>query len=45
MTVYVTAISPSSVQRHEHIAGIRWLDSSNSTSNTMTASQAIEWLQ
>jgi hypothetical protein len=45
MTVYITAINPASVQQHEHIAGVRWLDSSISTSNTMTRAQAVDWLQ
>lgn len=45
MTVYVTAITPSSASRHEHIAGVRWLDSTNSTSKTMSTAQTVEWLQ
>jgi hypothetical protein len=44
MTVYVTAITPASAQQHPHLGGIRWLDSSNSTSNTMTTGQAVDWL-
>lgn len=44
MTVYITAINPSSATQHEHIANVRWLDSSNSTSKTMTREQAIGYL-
>jgi hypothetical protein len=44
MTVYVTAITPTSAQQHAHIAAIRWLDAGNSTSKTMTTSQAVDWL-
>jgi hypothetical protein len=45
MTVYVTAIRPSTARRHDEITGIRWRDSSNSTSNKMTISQTIAWLR
>ena len=45
MTVYVTAISPAAASQHEHIAEIRWLDSSNSTSNTMTTAQTVDWIR
>jgi hypothetical protein len=45
VTVYVTAISPASIKQHEHIAAIRWLDSGNSTSKTMTTAKAVEWLR
>jgi hypothetical protein len=45
MTVYVTAISPSSARQHEHITGIRWLDTSNSTSKAMTSAACIDWLR
>ena len=45
MTVYVTAISPASARQHEHIADVRWLDSGNSTSKTMTKAQAVDWLR
>jgi|HubBroStandDraft_4_1064222.scaffolds.fasta_scaffold580420_2 hypothetical protein len=44
MTVYVTAITPGLAQQHAHIVGIRWLDAGNSTSNTMTTTQAVDWL-
>lgn len=44
MTVYVTAISPSTARQHEHIQEIRWLDSANSTSKTMSTRNTIEWL-
>ncbi|MGD0447482.1 MAG: DUF3892 domain-containing protein [Candidatus Dormibacteria bacterium] len=45
MTVYVTAISPSTARQHEHIGEIRWLDSSHSTSNTMSMARSIAWLR
>lgn len=45
MTVYVTAISPQTAGQHEHIAAIRWLDSSKSTSNTMPTATAVDWLR
>lgn len=45
MTVYVTAISPGSARQHEHITGIRWLNSDDSTSNTMSVSAAVGWLK
>ncbi len=45
MTVYVTAISPQTAKQHEHIAEIRWLDSTKSTSSTMSTSSAVEWLR
>jgi hypothetical protein len=44
MRVYITAISPSGASQHEHIGSVRWLDSSNSTSNLMTTAQAVQWL-
>ena len=44
MTVYVTAVSPVSAGTHEAIESIRWLDSSNSTSKTMSKQKAVEWL-
>jgi hypothetical protein len=44
MTVYVTAITPTSAQQHAHITGIRWLDAGNSTSKTMTTSLGVDWL-
>lgn len=42
--VYITAISPNDARQHEHITEVRWLDSGNSTSNTMTTAQAVDWL-
>jgi len=45
VTVYVTAISPSSISGHEAIQSVRWLDSSNSTSKTMSKAQAVEWVK
>ena len=45
MTVYITAIAPSSASSHEHIASIRWLSSSDSTSKTMSMAAAVEWVQ
>jgi hypothetical protein len=45
MTVYVTAVTPDSCRRHEDIMGIRWLDSSTSTSNTMSKPQAVDWVR
>ncbi len=45
MTVYVTAISSRTARQHEHIVGIRWLDSASSTSNTMPKADAVEWLR
>jgi len=45
MTVYITAIGPSSTSSHEHIASIRWLSSSDSTSKVMSMRAAVEWVQ
>ena len=45
MAVYVTAITPAGASQHEHIAGVWWLDSENSTSNQMSTAQAIEWIR
>jgi hypothetical protein len=44
MTVYATAVRPASAGSHQAITHIRWLDSRNSTSNTMSKSQAVEWV-
>lgn len=44
MTVYVTAIRPSTARHHSEITEIRWLDASNSTSNTMNVPTTIDWL-
>jgi hypothetical protein len=40
----VTAISPTSARTHEGIGAVRWLNCSDSTSNTMTTAQAVDWL-
>ena len=45
MTVYITAITPRTAGQHEHISGVRWVDSGNSTSKTMTRQQAVEWVR
>lgn len=45
MTVYVTAISPQTVQDHTRITRIRWLDASVSTSNLMSVEQTIDYLR
>jgi uncharacterized protein DUF3892 len=45
MTVYITAVQPSSAQRHEHITRVWWLDSGNSTSKQMSTAQAVEWIR
>ena len=45
VTVYVTAINPASASQHQHIGGVRWLDSGNSTSKTMTTAQAVDWIR
>ena len=45
MTVYVTAISPPTAEAHELVTGLRWLDSNNSTSTTMTVAQAVRWIR
>lgn len=45
MTVYITAIGPSSATEYAHIAKIRWLSSSDSKSNTMTMAAAVKWVQ
>ena len=45
MTVYITAISPATSQRHEHIAQIRWLSSTDSKSNTMNIARAVAWVR
>jgi hypothetical protein len=45
VTVYVTAIRPASTRTHEGITEIRWLDSRNSTSKTMSVPAAIAWLR
>jgi hypothetical protein len=45
MTVYVTAVTSSSARQHEHISGIRWLDTGNSTSKTMSTDECIAWLR
>ncbi len=44
MTVYVTAIHPVATTTHQGIDSIRWLNSSDSTSNTMSKAQAVSWL-
>lgn len=44
MTMYVSAISPASATKHEGIARVRWINSSNSTSNVSTKEAAIDWL-
>jgi formate-dependent nitrite reductase cytochrome c552 subunit len=44
VTVYVTAVGMSGGDRHQHISRIKWLDSANSTSNTMTKAQGVEWV-
>lgn len=41
--VFVTAIHLAGGTGHEHIAGIRWLNCSDSKSATMTTAQAVEW--
>jgi hypothetical protein len=45
MTVYVTAISPGDASDHGEVERIRWLSSSDSTSNTMTKQQAVDWVR
>lgn len=45
MAVYVTAITPHNANDHESVNGIRWLDSSNSTSKTMTRAEAVDWVK
>lgn len=42
--VFVTAIHLAGGTGHEHIAGIRWLNCSDSKSATMTTAQAVKWL-
>lgn len=44
MTVHITAISPTACRDHDRITNVRWLDSSDSTSNTMTTAQAVAWV-
>lgn len=44
MTVYVTAVSPTSANQHAAVASIRWLDSANSTSKVMSKRVAVSWL-
>ena len=45
MTVYITAIGPSTASAHEHIARIRWLSSNDSKSNTIGIADAVAWAQ
>jgi hypothetical protein len=45
MTVYLTAVSPLSAGSHEAITYVQWLDSSDSTSNTMSKAQAVDWIE
>lgn len=45
MTVYTTAISPANAGTHQAIATIRWLDSANSTSSTMSKADAVAWIR
>jgi hypothetical protein len=45
MTVYVTAITPRNAAEHHHITGIRWLNSGDSTSKTMSKQQAVDWVR
>lgn len=45
MTVYVTAIHPTEARLHEHIGSVRWLNSSDSTSKTLTTAAAVDWLR
>ena len=42
MTVDVTAVTPTNVGTHHGITGVRWLDSNNSTSNTMSKAMAVD---
>jgi hypothetical protein len=42
--VFVTAVHLTGGTGHEHIAGVRWLDCSNSTSRSMSTAQAVGWL-
>jgi Protein of unknown function (DUF3892) len=44
MTVYVTAIRLAGGNLHEHITDARWLDSGNSTSDTMPIGTWVDWL-
>lgn len=43
--VFVTAVHLAGGAGHEHIAGVRWLDCSSSSSKTMGTEQAIAWLK
>jgi hypothetical protein len=45
VTVYITAISPTNAGQHQHITDIRWVDSSRSTSNTMSRQRAVAWVR
>lgn len=44
MTVYVSAISPHGVSDHGEITSIRWINSADSTSRTMSKQRAVEWI-
>jgi hypothetical protein len=45
MTVYVTAISPGTAKEFKHIVSIRWLNSSDSTSDTMSIASTVAWMK
>lgn len=43
--VYVTGRTPALAGRHEHFAGVRWLGSNSSTSQTMAVAEAVQWIR
>lgn len=43
--IYITAITPGTARRHEHIEGIRWLNCDDSMSDTMTMAEAVGWVR